>query len=351
MKYVIASLLAVHGSPTDTDVAHWLRINTPVEVLSTTDTHARVSLVGRPEAHPVTGWVALEFLADQPLSAAQAAENRHGTSDVAEQRAWLERAVAIDSADREYRDLLRRHVAKMGEAVDTPQRTEVAACIEGRAMHVGHFTKEGFTATPFWDGSNQSLLDLSALHWVVASGERGRPIDGSPFAAPFTAPQWNEDGGTAYSGGTCEDICEPERTVVLGPCDTEGEVFLSVAWPTWPVLDGPDTASLHPIAEGERGFDAFTVGNRSAVLSWDQWQAWLGVGGAFHASVRLGWPAEEVPLPEDWRPVRGTWLRRTNETIGIVPLYVGPEVAGWTVLVLTADDFERTDVRLIGRGC
>ncbi len=274
MKYVIASLLAVHSTPTDTHVAHWLRINSPVEVLETTDTHARVQLSGRPEAHPITGWVARDFLADRPLSAGQAAENRHSTTDDAEKRAWLERAVAIDGGDREFQNLLRAHVVSMGETYEPPKRTEVAACIEGRAMHLGRLTREGFTATPLWDGSKKSLLDLSAMHWAVAVGERGKTIEGSPFVAPFTVPMWNEGGGTPYSAGTCEDLCdEAERTVVLGPCETEGEVFLSTNWPSFPVLDGPDTPALHPLGGKERGADAFTVGSKPAVLSWSERQA------------------------------------------------------------------------------
>jgi hypothetical protein len=77
----------------------------------------------------------------------------------------------------------------------------------------------------------------------------------------------------------------------------------------------------------------------------------MALGGEFHVAVPLGWAAEEVELPADWRPARGTWIRRPWDTIGVVPLYVGPELVGYTVLRLTHDDFERTDVRVVGRGC
>jgi len=234
MHFVQASLLAMHiNAQPDSKIGHWVHINTPVEILSVQKQMIEVRLVDRPDEHPVTGWVDRDYLSETPItfqiaqSQLSAAQMR---GDVHESTIWNERLVALNPT----------HAGSWAGLGDLPPTTAQVAICEGERAHLlGTLSDDGFQPGGHWDGTQEQLEMLSTHRWLRVGKSGLTPVSHSPFVSPFATPTWNERGYSAYASGTCDGICDEQLSVVLGPCDNPGSLYVSapIAIPTDPVSD------------------------------------------------------------------------------------------------------------------
>lgn len=230
MLFVQASLLAIHvsGQPS-APVSHWARINTPVEVLDEQGEMLKVTLLDRPNEHPVTGWVHVGYLDAEPITVKQALGRiqhaKHDLEDEAAVEMWTDR-----------RNALRPQYIGQPDPV-----AHIAYCDSDRAVLMGQVDADrGFSRTAHTSELTVPLRSLSTLNWMVIRDDALETVQGSPFVQPFTTGTWNEEGRSAYAPGSCDGICDEEAfNIVLGPCDDPGAVLVSstAARPMAPVQD------------------------------------------------------------------------------------------------------------------
>lgn len=310
-----------------------VRVNTPLVVLDEDGPWVQVQLVDRPPEHPVTGWMLAAYLEPAPLPAGEAwsaSVKATQAGDTDQALVWAERAVAVDPTSRSNRDLL---AAAGGTGLDAP--VHVAACRQGRAEVVGQVNAMGFTPVPLSPAPAPS--PFSAVHWLRVRPGVVEPIQGSPFVRPFHTPQWNEEAANAYTPGTCEGICDGSRVVVLGPCDHEGEVFVSA--PVEPGAARTHGPSYSPTAWLRVGRSATWEGHYARqVVSVET--------NGMESHVLTGF-TEGTPNLDP-----GVWFRVDEAWFGVVPL-VDETTLGWTVLRVPTEGvaIESWAVRLEGMGC
>ena len=95
IRFVRASSLNLRAEP-DGDKTGKLSINSPLEVLKVAEDQAHVRVANGKE-----GWVPLAFLAESPITVAQALAEIAPASTPEKQLSWAQRAAAIDARDRD----------------------------------------------------------------------------------------------------------------------------------------------------------------------------------------------------------------------------------------------------------
>ncbi|MCB9763768.1 MAG: hypothetical protein H6739_28625 [Alphaproteobacteria bacterium] len=351
MLFVHASLLALHPGPDADAVSAWIRINTPVEVLEEDGERVRVRLLDRPPEHPVEGWVAGAFLDTEALTAADARLAREKSGDPDERQAWLERALAIDPTDPWHERLLKREIEQNGGTWVEPAGTELAMCAGGRVEYLGLLTEDRFEDRHVWDGTRRQLLDLSARTWLRVEGDHLVPIQGSPFVTPFATETWNEEGANAYTPGTCDAICEVEKKVILGPCETEGTLYVSRPVEPMPATPVGDDVVVAPVMAAPVGAQSRQLGHFVETMAWDRVRIVWGVEGTFGLNLTVGGVhyADSLQAPQH----EAVWFERPggDRYVAVVPQYFEDRLTGWVVVELGRATMRSTPVTLAGWGC
>lgn len=194
----------------------WLHVDTAVEVLEESDDRVRVRVGGRPEDHPVEGWLMGKYLDPRKLTVARAQEEQSrafAAGDVDAAQAWAERWSALDPTSRQAADV-RALAETRGDWATLARLAEetvrIAACDGQRAELIASVAADGHvTDAHTFDGRRSSLVQLSQEPWVEIRGGRPVPVEGSP--------------------GTCDGICQDARKIVLGPCEVAGTLFVTRA--------------------------------------------------------------------------------------------------------------------------
>lgn len=220
--FVQASVARVREAP-EGPVAHRLRIGSEVAVEARQGDWAQVRLVGRPDAHPVAGWVHADLLGPQrPRLDALLADPSDPVA--------VERATTLDPYSAEVRAAW---AASHAEAL-VDSSIFVAQCLDDRAVVIGELTAEGLRHV---DASERpALLErLATEAWYAGP----RPIEGTPFPSPFASAIDNEEPVSAYEAGVSLLGDEVQRKLVLGPC--EGDVVYATH-PLTPIRATPAPA-------------------------------------------------------------------------------------------------------------
>ena len=310
MLYVQASLLALHvNEQPDSATSHWVRINTPVEVLDERGDMLQVRLLDRPEEHPVTGWVVGEYLDTEVVTLRVAHDNvfQHRAGDDELLEMWSSR-----------RDALSNQWNREPEPV-----AHVGYCETDRVMYLGTLSEaEGFTPAT----SGTPLRGLSTHHWMRVGEE---PVVGSPFVQPFRTGTWNEEGRSAFAPGSCDGICdsEEEYKTVLGPCEDDGAFYVSSHVVTSPRTPPQDRVEI-----------VENVGT------------WIGGAGGMEIRIQTTYQNRYGDGDPPVMPTR-TWLDVGDRRFLFLPTD-GKTWAGMRVYELLDDGMIQEDeVGLYGRGC
>jgi hypothetical protein len=238
LRYVQASVLKLRTeSSEDSELRGRLAINTPLELLETRASWAKVRV-----ANGVEGWVVASYLAPEPLTVDRALERGQSTGELS----WYQRAAAIEQTPRTLEPLLMKYRTEQ----DAP-RAEIVSRqlafsqdillrplgyahlgrdpwpIEWRhdTYIVGEFVEgelepwelaqEGLTLGETWwllppsgPAVEGKLVGASRELWSECSGDRGVTVfveavlDAEPFAATRKPPpeSWMKQGPSSTRG-------------------------------------------------------------------------------------------------------------------------------------------------------
>ena len=336
--HVEASRLNLREAPSaDAAVEGLLRIGTRVEVLEKRGKWVRISLVDRPAEHPVTGWVQRAFLSSRAPTLASV--GRMAPSD-----ARRERLAALSGA---------------GDPSD--ERTHLAVCDGVRVEYLGFFdASRSFEDRAAWTPSAQELVDLSAHHWTaVDPSGASAVVEGSPFVRPFVTERWNENDPSPYAPGSCDGICDGASHVILGPCETVGQVFASRSargvgpGPVDSTRSGFFLRGVDGESEDIAARGTWLEGVVKIVDAHEGWTShesiWVMKSGSVAVSMQLteAESGDESTPP----PVIRTFLEIAGlGTVGLAELH-GPTVRGWALARLDEASAQTWALYMEGWGC
>ncbi len=359
-----------------------LRINTAVVPLDEEGAWVRVGVAGRPEEHPVEGWVPAADLAAEPLTvmgASRAGWDAYRAGDEAGAVAWAERQLVL-AGEAALADpvALYRDAGRVHEPAATDGPVHLAACDGRRAEYLGSFDGDwdfagGWRAQlagprdPLEPAEvDRFLADLSGRHWITFTpgDEPPHPLEGSPFVRPFVVGTWNEEYRVFGDGG--EDG-GGESTLVLGPCGRAGEVYasrpLGQARPSRPGSGEIErlTSTLVPRREGYEVSAVATgsySGLREAVADFTgpggpdgvfTARRWVLHGGMIRGEAEVSWFAGAPdPIPER------TWFApATRVLVGVMPTTSNEKSfnRGFVVVVWRPAGARFVSVLTEGSGC
>ncbi|MCB9689154.1 MAG: SH3 domain-containing protein [Alphaproteobacteria bacterium] len=362
--YVQASTLALRdGSRAEAAVVGWLRVNTAVEVLEEKDDRVRVRVGGRPEGHPVEGWVLGSYLDPQRLTVARAQDegSRAGTAgDQDGAQAWAERWLALDPTSRHAAAAVRTLAEARGDRATfarlADETVRIAACDGQRVELIASMAADGsITDAHTWDGRRSTLVQLSGEPWVEIRGGQPVPVEGSPFVRPFATDAWNEHDASPWTPGTCEGICEDQKKIVLGPCEVAGTLYVTGTPRAAGIQPGATPSPTASTVTGFVGGDAtwsadVQIGARSVLLANGPQQGGMLVSGGASTWV----PLTSFHYEDDGPPHR-PWVPNAltvgDQRLVVVARQDGGHHGGWVVVVVEPELVRVETIGTWGTGC
>lgn len=348
--------LRATASPTSPAVAV-VRVNTPVTLLAQEGDRVQVRLQGRPDDRAITGWIPADLLDEAPLSLGDALEAAAQAPDAEQTQRWLERAVAIDPSHpllwvaladvaTERGDL--RVAAQARAQADGEAPVYLARCDGGRAELAARYTaKAGWEALTAgtWEGLADGALEplrgtLALQTWYAAGPAGSQQLDGTPFARPFYAPIWNEDGGDAWAAGRDLNDEIPQDKLALGPCP-EGADLLATA--PLQALAAPWSTAQAPAALAGWTRDATDITARAAPVGAPELQAtvpWTWWSCGDEAEIRPARPwallredgSVRTAVGADWNTAAGELAPVSVDDAGWYTLQVGDSAVTFAAL-------------------
>lgn len=257
-QYVVGDVVNVRAEPRADAAVRWrLRINTEVDVLDTGTGWSQVRMVGRPEASPVTGWIASSLLGTTPLDdhvVAERARKAWAAGEVDTALREAQRAFALDPGHRGHAEQLRDLYRAVDRNVDAARVMAVhegthgvflGVCDGSRVSLVAHWQPGGpltdVSGTAFRhqevarDLQAQMMRDAAATPWFIATPEQSEPVSGTPFPRPFQTTLWNEGTRQMHASPEAEP-CGSECVVRLGTCTEAGAVYATAPLEPTPIV-------------------------------------------------------------------------------------------------------------------
>lgn len=188
------------------------------------DGWVRVSVVGRPEAHALVGWVREDLVEQRLGDGDELLRRAANATNPEEAQHWRDRAAALDPWNAAV-------VAERGEPAGP---VWIGQCDGSRVWLVARADPRTFRVTAASVGPDEQFLTLEAQERIrsglataawYAGGEVGQSGRfATPFLAPITAME--EDGGDGWSAGASSGSGGPWE-VVLGGCwaAERGQIF------------------------------------------------------------------------------------------------------------------------------